>query len=68
MNSLESFARFSAINSAVPNMSSSNITDVEVRARKYTNSLNDSYYEVANEPSLGFYRIQVREKRFETCF
>lgn len=60
MNSLESFARFSAINTAASSMSSSILTDVEVRARKYTNSLNDSYYEVANEPSLGFYRIQVK--------
>ena len=67
MNSLENFARFSPIASTTSynssNMSSNILTDVEVKARKYTNSLSDAHYEVANEPSLGFYRIQEHVRK-----
>lgn len=64
MNSLESFARFMPVSNNIPNnamiLNNSNIlTDVEAKAGRFTNSLNDCLYEVTNEPSMGFYRIQV---------
>lgn len=63
MNSLESFARFMPMAATTPHssmtMRSNILTDVELKARKYANTLNDCQYEVSNEPSLGFYRVQV---------
>ncbi len=65
MNSLESFARFIPITAQSPqsSMHSTVSTNVELKARKFTNSLNDCMYEVANEPSLGFYRIQEHVRK-----
>ena len=65
MNSLESFARFIPITPTSPHgaVRSNILTDVELKARKFTNSLNDCMYEVANEPSLGFYRIQEHVRK-----
>lgn len=63
MNSLENFVKFipSSTNpSLTVAMANANIlTDIESKSRKYINGLNDTLYEVSNEPSLGFYRIQV---------
>ena len=62
MNSLDTFAKFipSATNPTVSVTTTSNVlTDVEAKARRFTNCLTDSLYEVSNEPSLGLYRIQV---------
>jgi len=62
MNSLESFVKFipSSNNASIVLTNSSSIlTDMEVKARKFSSGLNESMYEVSNEPSLGFYRIQV---------
>ena len=64
MNSLESFVKYmpNANNISITNsppVNSSILTDMEVKARRFTNNLNDVLYETANEPSLGFYRIQV---------
>jgi hypothetical protein len=62
MNSLESFVKFipSSNNASIVLTNSASIlTDMEVKARKFTTGLNESMYEVSNEPSLGFYRIQV---------
>jgi hypothetical protein len=61
MNSLESFVKFipSATTASVNASNAAILTDVESKARKFTNSLNDIMYETSNEPSLGFYRIQV---------
>lgn len=63
MNSLESFAKFipAANNSIIITNSPTSLilTDVESKSRRFTASLNESLYEVSNEPSIGFYRIQV---------
>jgi hypothetical protein len=62
MNSLESFAKFipAANNSLIiASASTSILTDSESKARRFTSSLNESLYDLANEPSIGFYRIQV---------
>jgi hypothetical protein len=64
MNSLENFAKFIPITNNVAFnqtlvVTNNILTDVEAKARKMTNSLNESLYEVANEPSLGLFRIQV---------
>ena len=65
MNSLESFARFIPITATSPQngMRTNVLTDSELKGRKFTNSLNDCLYEVANEPSLGFYRIQEHVRK-----
>lgn len=65
MNSLETFAKFiptanNPIAVATVPSTSSILTDIEAKSRRLTTSLNESLYEVANEPSIGFYRIQVR--------
>ncbi|CAF0857930.1 unnamed protein product [Brachionus calyciflorus] len=65
MNSLESFVKF------IPNANSATITlntpailtDVEVKARKLVNNLNDSLYENSNEPSLGLFRVQEHVRK-----
>ena len=63
MNSLESFVKFipSANNPSLTlTIPSANIlTDLESKSKRFTNHLNDTLYEVSNEPSLGLYRIQV---------
>jgi hypothetical protein len=63
MNSLESFAKFiPATNNSLIIASataSAILTDSELKARRFTSGLNDSLYELANEPSIGFFRIQV---------
>lgn len=59
MNSLESFAKIIPNTSTSPLMSSQILTDVEVKARKVINGLNNSVYENSNEPSIALYRIQV---------
>lgn len=62
MNSLESFVKFiPSTNNAVITLTNASpvLTDMEAKARKLTNSLSEVLYEVSNEPSLGFYRIQV---------
>lgn len=61
MNSLESFVKFipSANNVNINVTNSPVLTDLESKAKKFTNNLNDALYETSNEPSLGFYRIQV---------
>ena len=67
MNSLEGFVKFipNANTGSLSMVGPSNatatpiLTDMELKARKLTNNLNDVLYEVSNEPSLGFYRIQV---------
>ena len=66
MNSLEGFVKFIpssntaslTVNNTSPNVQPI-LTDMELKAKKLTSSLNDVLYEVSNEPSLGFYRIQV---------
>lgn len=67
MNSLESFARFMPMAATTPHssmtMRSNILTDVELKARKYANTLNDCQYEVSNEPSLGFYRVQEHVRK-----
>jgi len=68
MNSLESFARFMPVANNIPNhsaiLNNANIlTDVEAKANIFTNSLNDCLYEVTNEPSMGFYRIQEHVRK-----
>lgn len=63
MNSLESFAKYVPSSSSVtlnPMGSPSILTDMEVKANRYVASLNHVLYETSNEPSLGFYRVQVR--------
>jgi hypothetical protein len=65
MNSLESFVKFiPSTNNAVITLTNASpvLTDMEAKARKLTNSLTEVLYEVSNEPSLGFYRIQVSFK------
>lgn len=61
MNSLESFVKYipSANNASINTVNSQILTDMEAKARRFTNNLNDVLYETSNEPSLGFYRIQV---------
>jgi hypothetical protein len=66
MNSLDNFVKFlpsttnSSLTISAGAVASSPVyTDLEAKARRFTNCLNDSMYEVSNEPSLGFYRIQV---------
>ena len=69
MNSLESFAKFvpAANNVTLNPMGSVILTDMEAKARRFVNSLNDVLYETSNEPSLGFYRIQVRHNISNFC-
>ena len=61
MNSLDTFVKFipSANNQSVTITKAPILTDVEAKARRFSNSLTDSLYELSNEPSLGLYRIQV---------
>lgn len=63
MNSLESFAKYvpSANNVALNPMGGVILTDLEAKARRFVTSLNDVLYETSNEPSLGFYRVQVKQ-------
>jgi len=67
MNSLESFAKFipAANNSIIITNSPTSLilTDVESKSRRFTASLNESLYEVSNEPSIGFYRIQEHVRK-----
>jgi hypothetical protein len=66
MNSLDNFVKFipSANNPSVSITSSPVLTDIESKARRFTNCLTDSLYELSNEPSLGLYRIQVLKLKF----
>lgn len=67
MNSLESFAKFiPATNNSLIIASataSAILTDSELKARRFTSGLNDSLYELANEPSIGFFRIQEHVRK-----
>ncbi len=64
MNSLEGFVKFIpssntaslSVGSNASPITSTILTDMELKARKLTSSLTDVLYEVSNEPSLGFYR------------
>jgi hypothetical protein len=80
MNSLDTFAKFIPSsptgNPTVSITTSPVLTDVEAKARRFTNCLTDSLYELSNEPSLGLYRIQVghysysflSQTSFKNCF
>ena len=65
MNSLEGFVKFipsanqASLSIGSPSTTPVILTDMESKARKLTNNLTDVLYEISNEPSLGFYRIQV---------
>jgi hypothetical protein len=62
MNSLENFVKYKPAtnNTTITITNTSILTDLESKATKLTNTLSESLYGVVNEPSLGFYRIQVK--------
>ena len=70
MNSLDTFVKFmpSGANPSV-SISANNsstaaiLTDVEAKAKRFSNGLTDSLYELSNEPSLGLYRIQEHVRK-----
>lgn len=67
MNSLESFVKFipSANNPSLTlTIPTTNIlTDLESKSKRFISHLNDTLYEVSNEPSLGLYRIQEHVRK-----
>lgn len=75
MNSLDSFAKFIPANSATATSSaappltvSPATTELDFKIKRFTNGLNDSLYELSNEPSLGLYRIQVHKLKSESIY
>ena len=55
MRSLESFENF------MPSTNSKHMTetDIEFKSKIFAKNLTDTVHSIANEPSIGFYRIEV---------
>ena len=56
MRSLESFENFISTASKQPQMTE---TEIEFKSKLFAKNLTDTIHNIANEPSIGFYRIEV---------
>jgi hypothetical protein len=58
MRSLESFENFMPTTTNSKQMTE---TDIEFKSKLFAKDLTETIYNIANEPSIGFYRIEVNE-------
>jgi hypothetical protein len=57
MRSLESFENF--MPTTTTNSKQMTQTDIEFKSKLFAKDLTETIYNIANEPSIGFYRIEV---------